>query len=512
MQTNDHNQDMNKIAVAYVRISTEDQSNFSIDQQKEIVKKMAIASGYLLSEENIFIDEGFSAKTTNRPALIKMLTFCSYKKNKVTALIFYKIDRMSRDTLDFMIIRKRMAEYGVRMISCSETIEDSPAGEFMTTVISAVARYDNAQKSVTVSNNLVQRVKSGLPLGKAKIGYLNFTTPDNKRIWIKDPERFTNVQKAWGMMETGAYTLRAIAQWLNSQNITTKKGTRLFKISFQQAQRIFTDKTYCGYAISKKHNLEIKSDQVPQMISMDTFMKVKYILTGRSKTSGLYQRLRPEFPIKTFLKCVVCNEPMYAGFSKGKNKYYGYYFCKTPGHQTISDDRADESFLNILREVTPTPMFRQDFLDEVKRKWNTKYMDFVKQHAHVGDQIETLKELKHKIARKNLDGVYTDEFTKEQIEKVDLEIMAIKTIQSESNLARLDIEVVISFMNGFLEDLSKAFIEAKSLEQKRELVCSIFPKGVTFKNNRLEHLGLVDWMLYTQKTQPKISFSAEDRT
>lgn len=512
MRTNTDNEVMEKKAVAYVRISTEEQSTFSIAQQIEAVKRTAQVQGYILSDSNIFIDEGFSAKTTNRPALIKMLAFCSQKKNNITALIAYKIDRMSRDTADYLGIMKALASHGVRFISCTESIEDSPSGEFLSTILAAAARYDNAAKAERVSASIIQRIKSGLPHGKAKIGYLNQTLPDRRRIIVKDPDRFERVQEAWKLMETGAYTLQGIAKLLNSWKITTKKGTHQFKLTMQQVQRIFTDKTYCGYAISKKHRMEIKSDQVPQMISEETFFNVQFILSGRRKTTGLYQRLRTEFPLRGFVRCPICNNPLHAGFSKGKAKYYGYYFCRTPGHISIPDSKIDETFIDLLKVVTPSPMFRQDFLEEVKRKWNDKYMSFVKQHENVQEKIETLKQLKHKIAEKNLSGIYTDEFTKEQLDKVDLEILATKTIQSESKLARLDIEVVVAFMEGFLADLSKAFIEAKSLEQKRELVCSIFPNGLIFQQSKLEHLGLVDWMLYTQKVRPQISFSADERT
>ncbi len=163
------------------------------------------------------------------------------------------------------------------------------------------------------------------------------------------------------------------------------------------------------------------------MISEDTFFKVKLILAGRRTTTGLYQRLRPEFPLRGFVRCPKCNSPLHAGFSKGKAKYYGYYFCKTPGHVTIPDETIDETFVDLLKVLTPSPMFRRDFLDEVKRKWNDKYMMFVKQHENVQEKIDILKAFKHKIAEKNLSGTYTDEFTKEQLEKVDMEILAIKT-------------------------------------------------------------------------------------
>jgi site-specific DNA recombinase len=512
MQISDTNKVMEKIACAYVRISTEEQSTFSISQQIEAVTRKAQSLNYTLSENNIFVDEGFSAKNTNRPALIKMLSECSNKKSRITLCIAYKIDRLARETVDYLGMRKLLAAHGVKIQSVTEPTDDSPAGEFIETILAATAKYDNMIKAERVKANILQRMKSGLPHGKAKIGYLNFTRPDNKRVIIKDPVRFDEIKEAWRLMETGAYTYDAIAKYLNSRNITTKKGNKSYKLTKQQAQRIFSDKTYCGYVISKMHGIELRSDQVPQMISEDTYFNVQYIVTGRRKVSGIYQYLRPEFPLRRFIRCPVCNEPLYAGFSKGKKKYYGYYFCKTPGHITVSDEKVDTLFLDLLKTLTPTPMFRQDFLDEVKRKWNNQYMDFMKQHANVQTDIDTLKDLKHKIARKNLDGVYSDEFTKEQLEKVEIEILAIKTLQSESNLARLDIEILAAFMDGFLADLSKAFIEAKGLVNKRELVCSIFPNGVTYKNSRLEHLGLCDWMLLIQSSNSKISLSADERT
>ncbi len=505
---------MNKIACAYVRISTEEQSTFSIDQQIDAVKKMAAVNGYELPQDNIFIDEGFSAKTAKRPALIKMLSFCSVKKNNCTAMIAYKIDRISRDTLDYLGIMKSLASYGVRFISCTESIEDSPSGEFLSTILAAAARYDNAAKGERVRANILQRMKSGLPHGKAKIGYLNYLAPNGVKTWMKDPDRFDKIKEIWRLMETGAYTLKGIADLLNSWHITTKKGTHFYKLTKQQAQRIFSDKTYAGYVISKKHGLEIKTEHIPQMISTDTFFRVQSILSGRRKTQGKYRMLRTEFPLRGIMKCNICEQPMRAGLTRNKTgKLYGYYFCHTHPTPCIADEKIDSQFLTLLRSITPDVLWKKAFLDEIRKRWGNKYMDYAKQQAGAKDQIDTLKELKHKIAAKNLDGVYTDEFTKEQLQKVDDEIMTVQTIQSESRLAQVDIEIVLAFLNGFLADLGKAFIEAKTLEQKRELSVQLFPNGVTFRNGHVEHLGLADWIaLIQQSDTPRVLLSAEDRT
>ena len=103
--------------------------------------------------------------------------------------------------------------------------------------------------------------------------------------------------------------------------------------------------------------------------------------------------------------------------------------------------------------------------------------------------------MKHKIAEKNLDGVYTDEFTKEQLEKGRLgDHDSTQTIQVVST-GTDGYRGCFGVPQWFLADLAKAFIEAKTLERKRELCVQLFPQWCHFRNSTVEHLGLADWIL-----------------
>ena len=53
-----------KKAIGYVRISTEDQSNFSIDGQQKLIAEYCTKKGIELL--NMFTDEGQSAKNFDR--------------------------------------------------------------------------------------------------------------------------------------------------------------------------------------------------------------------------------------------------------------------------------------------------------------------------------------------------------------------------------------------------------------------------------------------------------------
>ncbi len=80
-------------AVAYIRVSTDEQVNgTSLDSQEKACKTFAKSSGALLDQENVFREEGESAKIINRPELARMLDYCTKHKGEVTHCIVWKVD------------------------------------------------------------------------------------------------------------------------------------------------------------------------------------------------------------------------------------------------------------------------------------------------------------------------------------------------------------------------------------------------------------------------------------
>lgn len=94
----------------YCRVSTEEQANggFSLDNQKRACMDFADSNRYIV--KGIFIDEGKSARTTDRPEFQRMMG--SIKQSPVDAVICYKIDRLARNVSDFGNIRKEFLKHG----------------------------------------------------------------------------------------------------------------------------------------------------------------------------------------------------------------------------------------------------------------------------------------------------------------------------------------------------------------------------------------------------------------
>jgi site-specific DNA recombinase len=134
---------MSKRAVIYCRVSTKEQveEGNSLSTQEKICREYSLKHGYDIAE--VFVEQGESAKTQNRPELRRMMAYCASKKNNISVAIAYKIDRISRNTDDYSQIRIVLKKYGVEIKSTSENFENNPAGRFMENMLANVAQFDN---------------------------------------------------------------------------------------------------------------------------------------------------------------------------------------------------------------------------------------------------------------------------------------------------------------------------------------------------------------------------------
>ena len=65
----------------------------------------------------IYEDEGFSGYSTNRPAFKKLLK--DIENNKIKILLFYKLDRISRNVNDFARLMSLLEAHDVSFLSAT---------------------------------------------------------------------------------------------------------------------------------------------------------------------------------------------------------------------------------------------------------------------------------------------------------------------------------------------------------------------------------------------------------
>lgn len=161
-----------KKAALYVRVSTRYQAadGDSLPMQKEELPKYV---KYALGIENyeIFEDAGFSAKNTDRPAFQAMMA--RIRKGEFTHLVVWKLDRISRNLLDFASMYAELKKLGVTFISKNEQFDTSSAiGEAMLKIILVFAELERNMTSERVTSIMVNRAQNGLwNGGKIPFGY-----------------------------------------------------------------------------------------------------------------------------------------------------------------------------------------------------------------------------------------------------------------------------------------------------------------------------------------------------
>jgi DNA invertase Pin-like site-specific DNA recombinase len=65
----------------------------------------------------------------------------------VQCVVVYKIDRLSRDVSDYSSIKNKLNQAGIKLLSVTENIDDTPAGKFMGNVMATIAQWDNDVRS-----------------------------------------------------------------------------------------------------------------------------------------------------------------------------------------------------------------------------------------------------------------------------------------------------------------------------------------------------------------------------
>ena len=141
-----------KVAI-YVRVSTLHQvDRESLPMQKQDL--VAYAKLMLGTDDVvIFEDAGYSGKNTDRPKFQEMMS--QMRAGIFTHLLVWKIDRISRNLLDFSIMYKELKELGVTFISKTEQFDTGTAmGESMLKIILVFAELERNMTSERVSHTM----------------------------------------------------------------------------------------------------------------------------------------------------------------------------------------------------------------------------------------------------------------------------------------------------------------------------------------------------------------------
>ena len=281
-------------AVIYARFSSDMQREESIDAQLRACKAYAKSRGYIVVDT--YADEAKSGRdVTKRDAYNQMLA--DAMEDKFDVIVFHKIDRNSRNELNYFKFKDKLERLGIRYEYAAQPIDAlSPEGQMMETVMVGMAAY--------YSRNLAKETKKGLNENAYKALFNGGFPPLGYKIvdkqYVIDEQEAAAVRMIFELYLAGK-GYASICEALNIKGYTTKSGKPFGKNSLHD---ILCNEKYIGtYTFNKiprkrggrnSHAAERPEDYIsiedafPPIISKDDWALVRAKMERNRRLAASY--------------------------------------------------------------------------------------------------------------------------------------------------------------------------------------------------------------------------------
>ena len=165
----------NKKFVIYTRCSTDEQAvgDFTtLDSQAHHCKNMLDAFGYELAEfgkdnKGIVRDDGYSAKDLNRPGIKSILEDINSKRS-FDGIIFFRLDRLTRNPRDLYALIDLFRSKNVDFVSVRENLDSATAiGRVVIGILGLLSAFERELTGERVKASGIARAREGHWVGGA---------------------------------------------------------------------------------------------------------------------------------------------------------------------------------------------------------------------------------------------------------------------------------------------------------------------------------------------------------
>jgi site-specific DNA recombinase len=468
-------------AVIYIRVSTKEQvHNYSLDSQERACREYCEQQG--LPVDRVFREEGESAKTADRTQLRNLIDFCTKKKNSITHVVVYHLDRFARDVLDHKQVRLMLLKSGVVLRSVTAPIDETPEGGLTENLLSAIAEFDNKLRARRTVVGMQAAMKNGNWPFQTPLGYLK--RGDRRAVLIEpDPVRAPLIRHAFDLYASGLHTKEEVRRAVTALGLQTLRGK---KIGAQAFHRMLQNRFYAGWLCSPKWKITERGLFQP-LISEEQFGRVQLILKGKAVTATPHRRNHPDFPLRGFVRCAACGRPLTGSKSKGRSQRYPYYFCppatkcKAPRVKTAE---LEAQFIGILEQLRPKPEYLKLFHATIIEVWNEENAQAVQLAAARERRVRELKEKRSRLVDLFLERKIKEATFEVEQERIDQDIVVAEIEANESRLDQLDVETALAFAEYVLTNAARLWREA-DLDQRQRLQRVLFPSGAVLKDGKV---------------------------
>lgn len=443
----------------YIRVSTREQvvEGFSIDAQKENLVNYCKSQGW--KDYRFYVDEGISAKDTDRPQL--QLLMQHIKEKKIDMILVYRLDRFTRSVSDLYQMLDTIDQYGCTFKSATEMYDTSSAmGRMFIGLVALLAQWERENIGERIEVALVERARQLKTIGLAPYG---FRIEDEK--YVINEEQAPTLRAVLQSIFEGM-TINAVSVELNQKGAKPpQSGGRWYPSTLRNILR--NPALYGGYY----YKGETVEDAFQGYMTKAEWLTLQEKLNGRRRRQVRGQTTDAAF--RGVLHCPECGHHLSPAFNRSKktNEKMSYMYrcsdCRDVRniHKTYSEKKLIRALLDYM-----------DLLNDMELQELKVDNDRTSSEKDLTLSIEKIKQQRLKFQRIWSEGIMSDDEFYKLMRETDEKLRSMqqemeKSAPVEENDWELLKEIALSFNRNFT-----AFTPAE-----RSTFVSSFIKRIDFK-------------------------------
>lgn len=433
-------------AVIYCRVSDPKQvtKGSGLGSQETRCREYAGHKGYDIIK--VFQEEGIFGAAIDRPAMKEMLKFLR-KQRRITGpcvVIIDDISRLARGLEAHLRLRTSIAEAGGKLESPSIEFGEDSDSMLVENMLASVSQHHRQKNAEQTKNRMRARAMSGYYVFIPPLGYRYERKAGHGKVLVPDEPTASVLSQALkryadGRLQTQAEVARFLEKHPNFPLV--RKG----KVYLQRIREIMEKPVYAGYIDIPDWGIVLQKGKHQGLISFEDYQQIQ----RRLKEGAIVPRRKTEtedFLLRGFVTCGECNHPLTAGYSRGRNALYGYYFCQkkhcTQYRKNIRKSDVEDSFSHLLARLKPTVrsiMLLRELLSEAWDEREAQAKEGNRElHRSLGESERKIERLMDRlVTTEDLDLVHAYE---KQLRKLQAEkcLLTEKLEETDTNQASFD--------------------------------------------------------------------------
>lgn len=475
-----------RTAVAYIRVSTDGQDEYSPDAQKRLIKEYAKNNNMLLT--NVFEDIGISGtRASKRPQFQEMIALSKQKDCTFDTILVWKFSRFARNQEESIVYKSMLKKNGIDVISVSEPMPDDIYGGLIERIIEWMDEYYSIRLSEEVKRGMTQKAL----LGQRNGGYiLGYHIRDGKLIVNEEESKIIKyIFNAYGIEKI---SMLEIAKNVNQLGYRTKRGS---EFENRTIKYILQNVTYAGHtrwSKNTKKNYRIRIDNKDEeviyvknthepIIDQELFDLVQQRIQINHRKS--YNRSVKTIDwINGIVKCSNCGSTLANSGRANFLQCYKYSKGTCTVSHCIRKDVVKQSIIKQLKELSSNKNLQYTIIDDNQNKLN--------ELEEIDKAIKAIDVKEKRIKDAYINGIDTIEEYKDNKEILQKERSELQDryLKAQSKINTSDNDTIMRNNIKSVYDILVSNIASE--DEKKDAINSIFEKVVYNKNEKCLDLYL----------------------